>query len=494
MSKLFDKLMRQRDAWFFTGLWLWAAIGYTQEEPSGNWPLFLRTIAVLGIVFVPVVGFACFRERLNQVLTGRQYFVCWLLFFGVLVPLITYFCSKAEFDNPPSWLFVACATCIIPLELLLLVNTYYRRKIVKAKWVQGFGLEKAILISIVIISVALSAMAASSIDDPLYNRNGNLLIAFRFVPSKIIEHFGTFASLTIQFLVMYLAGYLFFLINSRFLVSKVLKQYGLIVYLLSMLTIVAILYPVVAQLLTSLPIKKLMGPIFPSNPFVMENAVAAIAIILLSLPVLLSQQWTKQNNQIISLEKEKAQAELDLLKQQINPHFLFNTLNNLYALSLQQSHKTPDSILQLSELMRYVIYKGKEEKVKLSDELKYIEDFMELQQMRLRKPLQLLFEKEIENEQQEIAPLLLIVFVENAFKHGIEPAEESAFLHLHLKATEEKIFFSCVNSFEKENEKERGIGLSNLQKRLELLYPGRYLLKAGIKNHTFKAELQIDLS
>lgn len=486
--------MKHRESWFFAGLWVWVSIEYTLRESSDSWLLFFKTIAVLGIVFVPVICFSWSRERIKQSLTNRQYLLCWLVFFGVLLPLITYFSSESGLANYPSWLFIAATTAIIPLELLLVINTYYRRKIVKTKWMQGLGLEKAILISIAVISVALSAMAVSSMDNPLYHREGHLLIAFRFIPSKIIEHFGIFIGFTVQFLVMYLSGYLFFLINSRFLVSKVLKQYGLIVYILSMLTVIAFLYPLVAQLLTLLPAQNLLGPIFPTNPFVSENAVAAIGIMLLSFPVLLSQQWTKQNSQIVSLEKEKAQAELDLLKQQINPHFLFNTLNNLYALSLQQSHKTSDSILQLSELMRYVIYKGKEETVKLGDELKYIDDFMELQQIRLRKPLTLTFEKEIEDERQEIAPLLLIVFVENAFKHGIEPAEESAFLHMQLKTAGRKLFFSCENSFEKENEKERGIGLSNLQRRLDLLYPGKHLLKTGIKNHTFKAELQIDLS
>jgi sensor histidine kinase YesM len=493
MDKLYNKLMRYREAWFFTGLLLWAAIAYSQRQSSASWLFFLHTISALSIVLLPVIVFAWFRERIKQLLTPAQYLVCWLLFFGVALPLLTYACSQAEPAGYPGWLFIACTTSSISLELILAVNTYYRKKIVKLKWVQGFGLEKSILISIVVISVALSAMAASSLDTPYYN-NGHLLIAFRFTPSKIIQYFGTFASLTVQFLLMYLAGYLFFLINSRFLVSKVLKQYGLIAYILTMLTVVAFLFPLVAQFLNALPINDLLGPIFPNNPFMAENAVAAISIILLTLPVLLSQQWTKQNSQIVSLEKEKAQAELDLLKQQINPHFLFNTLNNLYALSLQQSHKTPESILQLSELMRYVIYKGKEEKVKITDEVKYIEDFMELQQIRLRKPLQLSVEKEIEDGQQLIAPLLLIVFIENAFKHGIEPAEEKAFLHISLKTMNKQLFFSCENSFEKENEQERGIGLNNLKKRLDLLYPGKHVLKTGIKNHTFKAELQIDLS
>jgi sensor histidine kinase YesM len=416
------------------------------------------------------------------------------LFFGAFLPLLTYGCVQLRPANYPSWVFTACTTWSILLELLLVINAYYRKKIVKIKWMQGLSLEKAILISITIISIALSAMAVSSMDDPLYHNNGQLLIAFRFIPGKIVQHFGSFVSLTVQFLLIYLAGYLFILINSRFLIPKVLKQYGLITYILSMLTAVAFLYPPTAQILKILPINDLMGPIFPSNPFVMENAVAAISILLLSLPVLLSQQWTKQNNQIVSLEKEKAQAELDLLKQQINPHFLFNTLNNLYALSLRHSDKTPESILQLSELMRYVIYKGKEDKVKLGEELKYIEDFMNLQQMRLKNPVQLSFKKEIENEEQTLAPLLLIVFVENAFKHGIETAEETAFLHIHLKMAGKQLFFSCENSFEKENEEERGIGLNNLQRRLDLLYPGKHLLNTAVKNHTFKAELQIDLS
>lgn len=485
--------MRYREAWFFTGVLLWAAIGYSQRQSSSSWLFFANTIAVLSIVMAPVIIFAWCRERMKQLLTNNQYIIGWLLFFGVALPLLTYACSVAEPAGYPGWLFIACTTSSISLELVLVINSYYRKRIVKLKWLQGFGLEKSILISIIVISVALSAMGVSSLDTP-YHTDGHLLIAFRFTPSRIIRYFGTFASLTVQFLLMYLAGYLFFLINSRFLVSKVLKQYGLIAYLLTMLTVVALLFPVVAQFLNTLPINDLLGPIFPDNPFVAENAVAAIAIVLLTLPVLLSQQWTKQNSQIVSLEKEKAQAELDLLKQQINPHFLFNTLNNLYALSLQQSQKTPESILQLSELMRYVIYKGKEDKVKIIDEVKYVQDFMDLQQIRLRKPLQLSVEKEIEDGQQLIAPLLLIVFIENAFKHGIEPAEENAFLNIALKTTGKQLFFSCENSFEKENEKESGIGLNNLRKRLELLYPGKHRLRTEIKNHTFKAELQIDLS
>ncbi len=178
-------------------------------------------------------------------------------------------------------------------------------------------------------------------------------------------------------------------------------------------------------------------------------------------------------------------SELDLLKQQLNPHFFFNTLNNLYALSLQQSRQTPESILQLSELMRYVIYKGQEAAVNIREEIKYVEGYMELQQIRLKKPLDLQFTQEISDDAPVIPPMLLIVFVENAFKHGWNPAEDAARLHLHLTCNARQLTFSCENSFEGETTSNTGIGLSNLQKRLALLYPGRHVLKTAVKNHTF---------
>jgi hypothetical protein len=311
---------------------------------------------------------------------------------------------------------------------------------------------------------------------------------------SVFTYFGTFIGFVVQFVFMYLCGYFFFYVNDRLLVPMVLKKKGLVLYILAGMTVVAVTYPVISQLLLLLPINKRMGGIFMDNPFTLENAGGAILIILLSLPVVLAIQWSKQNNRIVSLEKEKVETELDLLKQQLNPHFFFNTLNNLYALSLQQSKQTPDSILQLSELMRYVIYKAKEPTVSLREEVKYLEDYIDLQQIRLKRKPAIQFLQEVSKEAPAIAPLLLIVLVENAFKHGVEPAEGTAFVHLSLQADEQRLRFTCVNSFEQVPTDGGGIGLSNLQRRLTLLYPGKHSLKTGVENHTFKAELELDLS
>ncbi|MET0464301.1 MAG: sensor histidine kinase [Chitinophagaceae bacterium] len=461
------------------------------ESNSGSWKIFSSIFMLISVIMLPMLAFAVLKPLMRRTLSRSMFSLCWLIFFAGVIPGLAFMGQFIDTAETPGWLFGTCAICGIVLELILVANEYYRKRIAGIRWVRRLSLERAVLIILVIISVMLSAMAVSSMDDPRYHSGERLLIAFQLIPGQIIRHFGTFCSLIVQFLVIYMAGYLIFLINSRLLVGLMLKKYGLIAYLLSMLTIVAILYPVLFQLLMVLPVNKLLGPIFTANPFAAENAAGAISIMVLTLPVLLSQQWTRQNNQIVALEKEKTQAELDLLKQQLNPHFLFNTLNNLYSLSLHHSDKTPDSILQLSDLMRYVIYKGQEEKVRLEEEVLYIEDFMSLQKMRLKQPLDLQFKKDMADPYQKISPLLLIVFIENAFKHGIESAEEAAFLHIMLKADQHQLVFICKNSFEKANEKGEGIGLRNLRKRLAVLYPGMHRLHTEVKNHTFKAELQI---
>ncbi len=357
------------------------------------------------------------------------------------------------------------------LELILVVNTWYRQRAGQWQWFRAISLEKAVFISIFIISLVFSIMAVSSAGDPRYDTPGNLLLGYEFKPAKIIGDFGSFIGFLFQFLFMFCCGYAYFILNSKVLVPLILKPHGVLIYVLAGLASVSLSYPLIGFLLNSLPFNSRLGTIFPSNPFLLENAFGAIFILLLSLPVVLALQWSRQNNRIMALEKEKVETELDLLKQQLNPHFFFNTLNNLYALSLQQSRQTPESILQLSELMRYVIYKAKDDRVQIGDEVKYIEGYIQLQQIRLKRSPDIRFSQDIAPGTPPVAPLLLIVLVENAFKHGIETAEENAFLHMQLSATHERLHFSCINSFEQVSGN-TGIGLENLQRRLQLLYPG----------------------
>jgi hypothetical protein len=498
MNKWHDKLatlLRRYETFLFLGLLSWLAVYVVLDKKVFTWSAYFSVLAMMALFQLPVLLFTWFRERLKKVLSPNRYRFLWYACFVAYLSLL--FISLSALARPGTYIqeiVPISAICCFVLELLLTANTYYQRRVRQLKWIKHLSLERSLLISIILIAITLAAMAVSSIGNPAYDNQGRLLVGFEFDIKRIYSYFGQFLSFAVQFLFIYLCGYFFFYINNRVLVPKVLRQKGLILYLLSGLATVGILYPIIAQLLALLPVNTRMGRIFSENPFALENAFGAIAIIVLSLPVVLALQWSRQNSLIISLEKDKTQTELDLLKQQLNPHFFFNTLNNLYALSLQQSRQTPEIILQLSELMRYVIYKAKEPLVPVWDEIKYLEDYIELQQIRLQRKPDLQFNRDIAPDTPAIAPLLLIVLVENAFKHGIEPAEQPALLRLSLTTGADKLYFSCVNSIEPGAEKQKGIGLANLQRRLTLLYPGKHVLKTGIENHIFKAELELDLS
>jgi len=487
---------KYQDFFLNIGLLLWIAIFNTYNLTSKIWINYANCILALGFCLLPVLVFSFLKATLRNGLNRNRYIAYWSTCFLILLPLFTDIAIYLQIAKLDHTVFISTALLATSLEMILIVNQYYQKKVLHIKWVKKIGLENALFVTIVLLALTISIMAVSSLNNPIYQRNGFRLVGFEFNIKALWFNFGTFLGFFSQFLVMYLCGYLLFLINSRLLVSKILKEKGLLIYLLTLSATIAVLYPLLAQILILLPINTVFGrSIFVTNPFEPENAFGAFAIMLISLPIVLALQWGKQNNKILYLEKEKSQHELDLLKQQLNPHFFFNTLNNLYALSLQKSDKTPESILQLSELMRYTIYKGQEKSVKLSLEVDYINDYIQLQQIRLQRNLHFEFDKQVTDDGIEIAPLLLIVFVENAFKHGIEPAEGEASLKLSLTANHTVLIFSCENSFDpEETNSYKGIGIDNLRKRLELLYPNRYTLHITSIHNIFKAELKLRLT
>lgn len=194
------------------------------------------------------------------------------------------------------------------------------------------------------------------------------------------------------------------------------------------------------------------------------------------------------------LKNEHAKAELSLLKSKVDPHFFFNTLNNLYGLTIEKSEKAPDVILKLSDIMRYVIYDGDEDRVQLKKEIEYLEKYIEIHKIRFQKQVDITFDKHIDNEAEQIAPLMLVTLVENAFKHGVEQLADNAFLKIKLGVNNGRLIFAVENNFKKKDKKTRsGIGLKNLKKRLELIYPEKYKLVLEKKEFIFRATLNIDL-
>ena len=194
------------------------------------------------------------------------------------------------------------------------------------------------------------------------------------------------------------------------------------------------------------------------------------------------------------LQNERTDAELMHLKSQVNPHFLFNTLNNLYGLSLEKSDETPGLILKLSDMLRYTIYQGKKDQVLLKDEINYLNNFIELQQIRYHKPVNITFAHEIADDTLAISPLLLLILVENAYKHGVEKLTDEAFIIIKLEAKEQSMIFEIENNFDgSEQSCHTGIGLQNLTQRLKLIYPDSHQLDITSKYGVYGVRLEIQL-
>jgi len=205
------------------------------------------------------------------------------------------------------------------------------------------------------------------------------------------------------------------------------------------------------------------------------------------------QLW-KLNQQ---LRNERTNTELMLLKSQINPHFFFNTLNNLYGLAREKSDQTPDLILRLADMMRYTIYQGQRDSVSVQQEVAYLENFIGLQQVRFQKQVQVIFNVQVQEDVQ-LPPLLFINLLENAYKHGVEKLADKSFVKIELFADHTQLIFSIVNNFDPEESSNlaqgAGIGLANLRKRLALHYPNQHRLQISQTDNCYSAILTLTLA
>jgi two-component system, LytTR family, sensor kinase len=206
--------------------------------------------------------------------------------------------------------------------------------------------------------------------------------------------------------------------------------------------------------------------------------------------------YTRLKQAARQLRIEKQQAELNYLKSQTNPHFLFNTLNNIYSLSRAKSDLAPESIMRLSKILRYMLYEAGGEYIAIEQELKILGDYIALEQLRYDDSLRVNFNYNVEDTKQAIPPLLLMPLVENAFKHGVSETRSRPFVDIHLSVNQRKLKFVVKNSAENEGQPTRvkeNIGLPNLRRQLELLYK-EYSLSLQPGESQFTAVLQINLA
>lgn len=235
-------------------------------------------------------------------------------------------------------------------------------------------------------------------------------------------------------------------------------------------------------------------PLF--NPTkILTKAVSDYIIPVLAASILLFKKWYADEQKNKQLSEEKLAAELNFLKAQVHPHFLFNTLNNLYALTLLKSDKTPDIVLKLSDLLDYMIYKSNDDFVPLDKELETVAGYIELEKMRYDERLNLSYSVNGDPASHKIAPLILMPFIENCFKHGASKDRISPVIKIQIDISPDRLILKAVNSIPEEkevnNQVSNGVGLNNVKRRLELIYPKNHNLVIKQDPKQFEIELTI---
>lgn len=221
-----------------------------------------------------------------------------------------------------------------------------------------------------------------------------------------------------------------------------------------------------------------------------------VAAFVISTAMALNKHQKEQAERQKQIEFEKLSAELEVLKLQVSPHFLFNTLNNIRSLVRKKSENTEEVVIKLSNILRYMLYQSKADKVPLKKEIEHLADYIELQKLRMSQPESVKFEVQGEVENVMIEPLLFIPFVENAFKYGLHASISSEFF-FSIKIVEQTLFFESRNQYfesEFEEEENSGIGLENVRKRLRLHYPNRHEISINEQGNTFTVKIKIALT
>ncbi|MFC4632359.1 sensor histidine kinase [Dokdonia ponticola] len=289
-----------------------------------------------------------------------------------------------------------------------------------------------------------------------------------------------------------------YLLIPKYLIAKKYVQFSLYLFY----TLICSVYLIL--IITFVNLVFLSDFSIRNMPLLTRNVVFVLILVYLVVSVLCFVQLLRHNHKTSNRNKELEnkllegklmlkQKELYLLKQQIHPHFLFNTLNTVYGFALKGSKETPDLILKLSNLLDYILNQIEKPLVPLTEEVKHIEAYIGLERVRFRDTLRIQFTKDIQKEIQ-IPPMLFIAFVENAFKHGT-PIHGFLDIEMQLSTTKTHLLFSIQNTLQaaSNSSESHGIGLENTRKRLESLYPNQYTLSQTKEEHHYKVQLEIQL-
>lgn len=329
-----------------------------------------------------------------------------------------------------------------------------------------------------------------------------LVLPFVFFPYNRLR--APFASDRFSYSYLFSAVYLmpFYFVHRYYLIDKLLANKKILYYLAAVFIFNFLyMYGIYLISVNAAETKELLNSKYASTPYYIYKgpklfSTGPLTIFLLVFVIsggstIVSRWFTAEEKQK-AISQQQIETELHLLKSQVNPHFLFNTLNSIYSLALTGNARTADSVFKLSTIMRYTLEESQTNFVPLQNELKFINSYIDLQKMRLNQVAKVQFTQNIEQEDALVAPLLLIPFIENAFKYGIS-THTACEVVMRLEQKNNQLYFTCTNQvFKNQRVASTGTGLQNVKRRLELLYPQKHTLTIT-ENHLFTIQLHIEL-
>ncbi|MCB0705226.1 MAG: histidine kinase [Saprospiraceae bacterium] len=320
-----------------------------------------------------------------------------------------------------------------------------------------------------------------------------LLTAFEMM----LNHQGLFFTLSNQLVTVAIYSVVVYF-NLFYLIPNYLTRKRFLTYGWLLILLVIIVTPLKAMILY---LKFANHPVAQSRVISELNFAFIPTLLIAGASTLfkITTDWVRHLRERQELETQTMQSELRFLKSQINPHFLFNTLNNLYALTLKKSDKAPEIVIKLSEMMRYMLYECNEKQVYLSKEVNYLRNYLDLERLRQGKNVEITFEVNGNISDQMIAPLLFIPFLENSFKHGLNNNLTQGYVHIRLQVDMKELQLYIENSKSPvvpkpdSNRKSGGIGLVNVRRRLNILYPNEYELQIDDSPTSYGVLLSLNL-
>jgi len=304
----------------------------------------------------------------------------------------------------------------------------------------------------------------------------------------------TFGASLINLIVAIITVYTF---NYHLIPNILLKNKKRKFFAFAFVTIVMFFY--IQLLLTLLLVVKQLSDghhLFPEMLDIVMLFFNLFFVVFIAIAIKFYKRWNEKDFQEQKVQKEKVEAELQMLKTQINPHFLFNTLNSIYVLAMKQSEQTANTVMKLSDILDYILYRIDTPKIAISNEIKIIENYIELEKIRFSNRVDINFTTDLKSQGIQIPPMLIIPFIENAFKHGVAKSIEKSWIKISIKETDGALNILVANSKtqSKVEDKTGGIGLMNVKKRLSLLYKEKYELNIFEKQMQYTVSLSIPIN